>query len=91
MSKLGVGDLISKWIPEWIQKDHDIECDCKKVKQELNASMPDQIELHIQYYIDHFINQKRHLRFGLRLIPDFILRMFIRAMIKKATSQIRQS
>jgi hypothetical protein len=85
---IGVGDLIAKWIPSWAVAD-TADCDCDTVRAEMNRLGPDGVEKNIDKYVQHFVDQKRHLRKHLQLAPDRVIAVWSELAIMNACNKVR--
>ncbi len=90
MTQRGVGSILESWIPEWSKIEKRTACDCKKLRDEMDALGPDEVEKQLERFIEHFVGQKRYLRKTLQVTPEVIMRGWVRMMIQRACSAARQ-
>lgn len=86
---IGVGSTLESWIPEWIKIEKRTACDCKKLRDEMDQLGPDEVENQIERFIDHFVSQKRYLRKSLQITPEWVMRGWVRLVIQRACSAVR--
>lgn len=89
MNGEGVGTILERWIPEWIKIEKRSACDCKKLRDEMDALGPDEVENQIERFIEHFVNQKRHLKKSLQVAPECVMRGWIKLVIQRACNAVR--
>jgi hypothetical protein len=85
----GVGSTLESWIPEWIKIEKPVACDCEKLRDEMDELGPDAVEEQIEKFIEHFISQKQYLRKSLRVAPEWVMRGYVRLVIRRACDAVR--
>lgn len=90
MNGEGVGTVLKRWIPEWIQIEKRTACQCEKLREEMDNLGPDGVEEQIEKFIDHFVSQKRYLRHSLQVTPEWVMRNWCRLVIKRACNKVRR-
>ena len=89
MIKKKVGDIIQSWIPGFLTTPN-AGCACKSKRLMMNAQGPDGVEKNINYWVRHFLDQKKHLRKPVQNLADIVFSGLLEKMILRACKLSRE-